>query len=301
MKLNIEPGIYPTLSNEAYHADAAISRSGIKLFCESPYKYWANYLNPHKHVIEKTDAMIFGAAFHKWILEYDTFYNEYIVEPTLLKAPKWELLKNIMARDGKRDAFDKQKKDKEEFERQNNLIKEEWEELAQDKIILSQAEVDCLWSMRSALLMHNQAWDLIQGWYPKYEHSYFWQDEHSGLMVKCRPDILRDNCIVDLKTCTSADSRTYQRDMYLGDYHTQGAMIREGVKQLTGVDIPTVINICIEKTYPYQIGIKIISASALEAGHMKFKQALLDMKQCIADNKWNSYEPEEVELPGWAT
>jgi hypothetical protein len=119
-------------------------------------------------------------------------------------------------------------------------------------------------------------------------------------MEKCRPDILRENCIVDLKTCTSADSKTYQRDMYIGDYHTQGAMIREGVKQLTGVDIPTVINICIEKTYPYAIGIKIISPSALEAGHMRFKQTLLDMKACFASNTWDSYEIEEVELPKWA-
>jgi hypothetical protein len=80
----------------------------------------------------------------------------------------------------------------------------------------------------------------------------------------------------------------------------QGAMIREGVKQLTGNDIPTVVNICIEKTYPYAIGIKIISQSALDAGHMKFKNSLLDMKNCMAENKWQSYEPEEVDLPVWS-
>ncbi len=294
----IEPGIYPSLSNEAYHADPAISRSGIKMFCESPFKYWANYLNPARPPVVQTDSMIFGSAFHKRILEPASFYDEYIVEPVLFKAPKWELLKNIMARDGKRDAFDKQKKVKEEWERQNNIIKEEWEELAEGKIILSRAELDCLQKMEEALMNHPQAWDLIQG--ATYEQSYFWQDEHSGLMVKARPDILRNNGIIDLKTCVSADSHSFQRDMAMGMYHVQGAMCREGIEQLTGNRISTVLNISIEKTYPYAIGIKIISQSALEAGHAKFKQALLDLKNCMAENKWESYQPEEVELPNWS-
>jgi hypothetical protein len=296
----MKPGIPSSvMTNEQYHANPAISRSGIKLFNESPFKFWAHYLNPDRPEKKQTEAMQFGSAFHKFILEHDSFYQEFIIEPELQKLPKCELLRNIIIRDGKRDEFDRQKKAKDEVRKSNDIVKEEFAEIAEGKIILTQDEYKQLITMRDSLRKHHQAWSLIQG--AKYEESYFWQDEHSGLMVKCRPDILRENAIIDLKTCTSADSKTYQRDMYLGDYHTQGAIIREGVKQLTGVDIPTVINISIEKTYPYEIGIKIISQSALEAGHMKFKNTLLQMKECFQTNTWDSYEIEEVELPKWST
>jgi hypothetical protein len=119
-------------------------------------------------------------------------------------------------------------------------------------------------------------------------------------MLKCKPDILHNNMIVDLKTIANASTKYYQRAMIDGGYHIQGAMIREGIKQNTGIDIKNCINVCIEKTYPFAIGIKIIGEDALEAGHMKFKQALLDLKRCIEYNDWESYEIETVELPNWA-
>lgn len=167
------------------------------------------------------------------------------------------------------------------------------------KIILTFKDYLLIRDMHIALKSHKEAWELIQG--AVYEQSYFWEDEHTGIMCKARPDILHDNMIVDLKTCASADSHTFQKTMYMSGYHIQGAMIREGVKQLTSKDIPNVINICIEKTYPYSIGIKIISETALEAGHMKFKQTILDIKNSKAYNQWSDYETEIVELPKWAT
>lgn len=267
-------GISPDFPIEDYHADSSISRSGIKAFLESPYKYWAEYLNPERPSKESTPAMEFGSAFHCYILEPDLFNKNYAVKPApvLLKGSgkeAYEAYKNILLK--------LESSGIQLIEYKNFLIME---------------------AMREALIIHSQAWELIQGAY--YEQSFFWQDEHSGLMVKARPDILRDNCIIDLKTCASADSRSFRNQMYDQGYHIQGAMIREGVKQLTGVDIPNVINICIEKTYPYQIGIKIISEQALEHGHMKFKQALLNMKQCFEENRWPSHEAEIIDLPSWA-
>jgi PDDEXK-like domain of unknown function (DUF3799) len=273
----IKGGIYPDLPNEVYHADSAISRSGIKMFCESPYLYWANYLNPERPRKEfngNTQALIIGNAFHQFILEPELFKKNYMTEPERV----------YLNRDG-REAYDAYKNHMAQLEKTK-------------KIILSIEDMKTLLGMYKSLSEHTQACELIRE--SIYEHSYFWEDEHSGLMVKARPDILRHNAIIDLKTCRDANSYSFQRQMYEEGYHIQGAMIREGVKQLTGVDIPTVINICVEKTYPYQIGIKIISESALNAGHMKYKQALLDMKACFDSGIWPSYGIEEVELPKWA-
>src|SRR5947208_533645 len=78
----IEEGIYPTLSNEYYHADkASLSRSSIKDFYKSPYYYYAMHLNPNRPKRLATKDMILGSAFHTIVLEPDFFDKEYAIEP----------------------------------------------------------------------------------------------------------------------------------------------------------------------------------------------------------------------------
>lgn len=267
-------GIFEDCTNEDYHAHPAISRSGMMLFAQSPYLYWANYLNPLRPKKESTKAMDFGSAFHTYILEAHLFEKAYVIEP-----PK------VLLKDVGRELYDKYKQECEDLAKRNALIlmPDEW-------VMLSK--------MKEALMQNSEAWELIQG--AKYEQSYFWQDKESGLMVKARPDILHPNMIVDLKTCVSASSRAYQRAMVDGGYHMQAAIIRESINVLEGRDIPNCINLCVEKTYPYQVGIKVISESALEIGRKQFKDILMRMKECFETNIWPSYEIEQVELPGWA-
>lgn len=270
----IKTGIYKDLSNEDYHKDPAISRSGVMDFLESPYKYWSNRLTDKKPIKEETEAMAFGTAFHTLMLEPEKFVDNYIVEPERV----------FLKYDGK-EAYEAYKKLLEDIKASNRKI-------------ISLEISEQLMEMRNSLLMHAEARQLIED--ATYEESYFWEDEHTGIMLKARPDIIHDNMIVDLKTCKSADTRTYQRSMVDGGYHIQGAMCLEAIRQLSDKNINTVINICVEKEYPYQVGIKIIGASALEIGHAKFKQALLDIKACADTNMWPSYEAELVELPSWA-
>ncbi len=267
-------GIFKDLSNEYYHKEPAISRSGIMMFHESPYKYWANYINTNRPTKESTPAMDFGSAFHTYILEPHLFNNTYVEE-----VPR------LLLKDVGRERYEEYKK---------HLIKLE----ESGKIILSEDDMLILKSMSNSLKNHDDAWGLIKG--GDYENSFFWRDATTDLPLKCRPDILHPNVIVDLKTCASASYKAYQNSMITGGYHVQGAMIREGVRVLTGNDIPNVINICIEKTYPYEIGIKIISEQALDAGYKIFRKCLLDLKHAIVNNRWESYQPESVDLPGWA-
>ncbi len=288
----MNPGIYPNLSNEQYHADPAISRSGIMMFLESPYKYWANYVNPDRPPKESTPAMIFGSAFHTYVLELHHFWRDYAVEPEMLPLPAKVLLKYT-----DRETFEKYKADLARIEMLNTDTWSIFQEDSRGKIILKDGEIDLIRKMYDALCRHHEAPGLIRD--AIYEQSYFWQDKDSGLMVKARPDILHSNMIVDLKTCVSASSRAFQRAMAEGGYHIQAAMIREAVNVLEGRDIPNAINVCVEKTYPYAIGNKIISETALEIGHKQFKETLMDMKECFETNVWPSYEVETVELPGW--
>lgn len=263
------------LSNEEYHADPAISRSGIMTFDHCPLHYQALYITKNGPVKESTPAMNFGSAFHMFVLEPHLFDEHFAIEPT-----------KVFLKDVGREAYEGYKA----FRQQLDLDK---------KIIISRNEFYLLTSMRRALENHSQAWELINGGI--YENSFFWQDKESGLDVKCRPDILHNSMIVDLKTCASASSKAYQRAMIDGGYHVQGAMMIDGIQTVLGSYRPNVINICIEKHYPYAIGIKVISEDAIKAGREKYKAVLMRMKKAFETKEFPAYEVEHVDLPVWAT
>jgi hypothetical protein len=286
----IQPGIHPNLSNEEYHADPAISRSGILKFMESPYKYWAEYLNPERPPKSQTDEMAFGSAFHKFVLEYLDFFQDYVVEPQTQRLPKIVRLKDVG-----RPAFDAYKAEKVKIEFFNQTLMNEFDPAG--RTVLTQKEMELLGKMHEKINAHSQARDLISN--AKIEHSLFWRDKETGLMLKARPDIWHPNMVVDLKTCKSAATRPFLYAMIDGGYHIQAAMIQEGIYELEGKDISNFLNLCQEKTYPYSIGIKIIGESFLQRGREIFRETLKEMKLAIENNFFPDYSPETVELPAW--
>lgn len=268
-------GIYPDLSNEEYHEHTeSISRSALMEYKKSPYNYWAKYINNSRPFQESTPAMIFGSAFHSLILEPENFDEYFAV------VPEQKLLKDVG-----REEYELYKKQVSEIKNSN-------------KRIISDENLNSLFQMREALWNHSEAIELIQD--GKYEQSFFWKDEDSGLTLKSRPDIMHHNMIVDIKTCSDASSHAFQNSMVFGGYHIQGAMIQEGWKNLTGNTISTVINIAIEKTYPYCIGIYIIDEYALDVGRKEFKKLCSDLKSSMINNKWGNYSPQVISLPNWS-
>ena len=269
----IKEGVYLDLSSVDYHNDkGSISRSSLLDFRKNPRLYWAKHLNSNRPPAEIKPSWEFGTAFHTLILEPHLFEQNYFIMP-----------KKVL------------KKDNEELFNVHNQAEKEAESTT--KVVLSLADYERLSAMRDSLYANPRAKELIEG--AVYESSYFWQDVHSGLMVKARPDILHPNIQVDLKTIDDASPENFQREMVKYGYHIQAAMVKDAVKTLTEETLSACINICVEKQYPYSIGIYIIDEAAIEAGHYTYKQVLLDMKSCIQNNEWNDYEPQVISLPNW--
>jgi exodeoxyribonuclease VIII len=270
----IKPGIYPHLSNEDYHADKnSLSRSSIRDFHRNPYYYHSMHLNPNRPAKKSTPEMILGSAFHTMVLEPDNFEKEYIIEPEKV------LLKNT-----DRKTYDDYKAKCEALEKSKLTV-------------LTPEELVTLNSMAHALERDPRIYKLLNG--GDIEKSFFWNDPGSGLLIKARPDIIHDNMIVDLKTIADASPRAFQSSMADGWYHVQGAMIRDAVRRLENRDISTVINVCVEKKYPYCVGIYIIDEEALNVGEAKYKEILLNMKSCIINKKFKDYEVSTIGLPAW--
>lgn len=276
-------GVYKDLSNEAYHSDPeSISRSGLMAFKKSPSYYWNTYLNPDRPSREKsTDAAIFGNAFHTIVLEPSQFDNRYAV------LPETRLLKDLVEEYGKdqgRILYDKQKQTLQE-------IKE------QGKIVLKSEQLDKLRAMQQSVYKHPQAWDLISN--ALYEHSIFWDDPHTGIRCKTRPDIWQENMTVDLKTIHSADERSFQYSMMDYGYHIQAAMNREGIFRATEKDIKNHVFICVEKEFPYSVAVYILDLTVIEYAHIEFKKLLTSFAECKQKNEWVGYETKTIFLPSW--
>jgi len=269
---------YTDMDNEQYHGDkTTISRSAIMDFKKSPRKYWANYLNHDKPAKEQTTAMRIGNAFHMFILEPHIFQTTYLIEPS-----------RVLLKDAGREAYELYKLQMNEIENSGRPV-------------LSQSEWGTIHSMAISLQNHSKAMKLIGD--AEYEASYFWIDEDSGLKVKARPDIYHADAgiYVDIKTIDDASPENFSRSMAAYGNHIQGAMVQDAIAVSgQGKPVETVINICVEKTYPYSIGIYIIDEAALDYGRMQYKDILLQMKKCQEENNWPDYQIQTIGLPKWA-
>jgi hypothetical protein len=271
--MSIQSGVYKDLSSDDYHNDkSSISRSALMDFKKSARHYWAKHINPDRPIEEKKPSWEFGTAFHTFVLEPQLFEENYIIEP-----------EKVLLKDVGRPAYDFYKNQMDEILKSNKKIIafENWQTLI---------------AMNEALKKHPK-YKLIED--ALIESSYFWNDADSGLIVKCRPDILQPEIYIDLKTIEDASPESYQREMVRYGYHIQAAMVKDAVRILTGEEIKMCINICVEKKYPYSIGVYIIDDSALEIGQIEYKELLLDMNTCIFSNTYNDYAVQTIGLPRW--
>lgn len=269
-------GMRNDISNEVYHGmKSYLSRSLLMDFDKSPYTYWAKHINTDRAKKDATASMKFGSAFHALILEPDKFNNEFAM-----------LNRKVLLKDVGRDIYENFKKQNEEIEKSG-------------KIILTDSEWRNLFEMKDVFYNNIHAIELIED--SRIENSFFWQDEHSGLLLKARPDILHENMIVDLKTTSDASPLFFQREMVSYGYHVQFAMIRDAIEIIEGRRINNFINIVIETKYPYNMAIYIIDEYAIEEGQRKYKQICLDMKKAIEEDNFPDYGIQKIGLPKWAT
>jgi hypothetical protein len=98
----MNPGYYPTLSNEEYHNSAGISKSGLSLLRKTPAHYATRYINGAQE--PATKAMVIGSAFHCFTLEPFIYDELFAVAPnvdrrTKAGKEKWEICRQLRRQD----------------------------------------------------------------------------------------------------------------------------------------------------------------------------------------------------------
>lgn len=277
-ELDIEE--YHDLGDFRKHGDNAIlSKSQLaKLDCPAKFKY--EFMDGG--AAEEKDHLNVGNAVHTLALEPDLFHDRFYVLPEGLR------------RDPRTAAY-----------------KAEIEAAGKRKMITFNDFGD-IEGMAKSLTSNKKALSLLDG-AGLIEPSIFWNDDETGVRLRCRPDLMRDDgLIVDLKTGHSAEPMKFSRTAFDLHYDISVAMTCEGYKKLHGKKPDNYVFLMIESKAPYVIEAydsfrpwdpdDMTKFTYFDAGWFRFRRMLDRFVECKKSGHWPGYQNiiTPMSVPGYA-
>ena len=253
--------------NQQYHADTSrISKSGMDQINKTPRHYQFRYLDGNK--TPPTKPMIFGSAFHSYILENDKFNDEFIVLPIFIGK-------------GSRDK-------KQQFELDYS-----------HKTIITMDDMKIIQGMSKSIQDHPIASKLINQ-YGIVEKQFNWTDPETGAKCKCKPDKIVGKYDIDLKSTDDASPNGFKFSAKKFRYHVQAAFYHDGLKA-NNIEVNTMVFIAVEKTPPYLVGLYFYESAEMNEGRREYKENLKTYVECLSSGLWPGYSEKIVplELPGF--
>lgn len=248
------------LDIEAYHANPAISKTGLDRINRSPAHYYALTLDPNRPPEKERAGQLEGNLAHCAILEPDEFDKRYSVGPNVSRATKsWkefvaDLPEGVVGI--KPDQYD---------------------------TAMRQAEsVRKIPDVKEALSKGHS------------EVSAFWNDPVTGVACRCRPDFVHpvsDSSVIllDVKTFSSADPQEFFWQVKRKRYDVQDAFYTHGYELAANVDVLAFIFVVVETEYPYAASAMMLDDVKKMEGQVAYRRNLDTYARCLKDNEWPSY------------
>jgi exodeoxyribonuclease VIII len=243
-------------TNAEYHGyREAISKSRLANMSVCPaYFKWCED-NP----AEPSEDMVLGSAFHKIVLEPETFDKEFMIMPH----------------------FDRRTKEgRLGYENLMNKVQGECITL------ITKEQYDTICGMRDSIMSNPYARKLING---NIEQSMYFTDDLTKVECKCRPDVWRkvaDRVVItDLKSAKSVMPNDFMRDCVKYHYDLQTAMYRDGASKVLGVPKDNIdfVFIAVEKKPPYLLNIMQADTYVIQKGEADFREYIGTYKECLED------------------
>lgn len=288
-----EPGVYPNVPMAEYMAWGAISNSGIGQLLRSPAHYRAYVAEPSVD----TDALRFGRAVHKAVLEPDDFHAEFYQVPWADPA----IYRNKDGSESANPANTKAYKDAvaaaaDAAPGLTGLTRDEW---------------DAAWAMRKSALLHPRLAKVIQST-GQAELSIVWRDEATGVLCKSRLDwhtpTYAGGAILDLKTTPDASPWAFGGSANKFGYYRQGAMNLRGSRAV-GLPAAHFVLAALEKEARVWTPDGLVHGCVLyrlreediQTGTEQINMALALYAECKRTGHWPAYTTDVVDLtlPGW--
>lgn len=247
-------------SNAEYHGyREAISKSRLANMSVCPlYFKWCED-NPN----EPTEDLILGSAFHKWVLENDTFDTEFAVMPKV--------------------------------DRRTALGRAKFAEFVENcvgKEVITEEQFETIKGMRDSIMANKYTQRLLKG---EHENSMYFVDDLTQEPCKVRPDCwfkIGDRVvIVDLKSCRNADTTEFMKDVAKYHYDLQAYMYSYGVSKVLNIPMENIdfVFIAVEKKTPFLANILQADQYVLQRGEMLFRKYIGQYHECKESGEWYGY------------
>lgn len=287
--------LYEEISNKEYREKEGISSSDLKKMVKSMASF--HYYKEHPEDSD-SEALLFGRAYHKLMLEPDDFDKEFEVIKDFNcsnKEGKEQYATYVESKVG-RKLTDIERKYKDSITAV--LLKES------GKDFITETTMQTLNEMKKALFDTPFVKLLVQG---EHEKSFFWKDEQTGVDCKCRPDsygqMNNQYFAIDLKTTKNAETDAFMRDAIRLGYDIQASHYVEGLNKAYGKDFKFLF-IAQEKTAPYLANVLEADEYFLQSGK-ELRQMLLEQYvDCCNTGNWYGYMGKDGEInslgvPSW--
>ena len=286
-----KPGCYKNVPMSVYHGDCtdgpSISTTGLKkIFHNSPAVYWdSSYLNPARADDDETSALIFGRAVHHLILGEPHFAQVFAEQPSEYEDEKTGELKKWNGNAGACKRWDAAR-------------------AKENRYVLTKKEVESIRGVAISLSTH----PLVQAGILNglVERSLFWKDKATGIWLKQRPDVIPSDSgdITDLKTIKDVEWDTLVDSLGKYGYYQQGALSREGLREVLGIEMQTFTLFFVEKDRPYSAWPVIVKDNDLDLGARCNRAALDIMARCLDEKIWpgpagKDHHVSYIEMAEW--
>lgn len=265
--------IPPTeLTLEQYHACEGSSSSFLKHFSRTPWHaLWAK-----SHPQPSTEPQLLGSLLHLALLEPDRFNEQVKVMPAYKGVGK--TAKEQLVRDANPGAT-----------------------------LISQSCADLLELGYEAVMQHATAKGLLTNPKGIREHSFFWEDKATGLLLKARPDLFIPGekviVVADLKKALDASVSGFSLQATKLQYHLSAALYIEALEQIYPRHDIVWFWIPVEMETK-QCAVYALTPEDLAKGKQALTKAKLSLKQCLLTNQWPGYQPDgqaqPLSLRSWA-
>ncbi len=266
----IVPGFY-RMSNAAYHEAEGLSSTILRRF---------HYYSPLHSTVpgEETEAKEFGGMFHEAVEDPIAFEKKYVILPDDCRPGSGTGMK------ARKETFEA------ETERNSQAI------------IKNQGDYDNIRGMAAAIHGHPECLALMDGDCVK-ELTGYWIDPETGLLCKCRVDLLNKTkgILVDWKSCIDARPGPWCKKAWDLGYHLQAAWYLWGVSMIAGIEHDHFIFVAVEKKPPYGIQIYPAMPDLLKYSRTICRGALDRYAQYLKEDEWPCYTEMSpgFDLPTW--
>jgi len=261
----MQPGIYPDISNDDYHAGAGISKTGLWTIHEKSPAHYA--YAPRK---EET-YFTFGEAGHIAVLEPETFEKRVIRGPDDRRGNKWKDMQ----------AYAEMEK----------------------KLLLTASDYDAMLIIRDTIHANPRLNQIIQSQQSKIEHSTYWIDDETKVLCRKRDDLYRPDLamILDVKTSASAHPDAFTRSVVNYGYHAQEAFYTDG-GIASGQPVEAFAFLVVEKTDPFLFALYELPPAIVDEGRAIMRKSLSVYAECEKTGVWPGYpdDVQELSFQRWA-